>query len=279
MKDGRPDRIAAEPHGASPFTEREIAQRVEHFATVFLAGESSDTVGTYQRCLVAFLDWVSLQGGHCSLSRGDVEAYCTFLVQERGILPVSLATYITALRSFCYYLTTIGVLRYNPVEGFKGPSRPSSHSREVLTHTEVNHLIASIDDEDRAGKRDRAMIHLMANAGLSGIEVVRAEAGDLEQTLYGHFLYVQGKGRSEKDQRVTLDTAVLSALESHLNARRPGQARDPIFVSHTVGRRNARLSTRGLRSCLYHRLVAAGLKRGGVSARSWPYAAPLIWLS
>ena len=266
------------PQGAFPFTTQEIAQRIEHYAVESLAGKSGSTEGTYRRCLAAFLDWMALQGGRCNLDREDIQAYVIFLSEERGILPASMATYLTAIRSFCQYLTRIGVLRYNPVTGIKGRTRPSSHSRGVLKHDEIGRLLVSIDDANLAGKRDLAMIKLMAFAGLSGIEVVRADVVDMERTLYGSFLNVQGKGRSEKDQRVSLETRVVEAIEGYLAERGPHQPYDPMFVSLSNGRRNVRLSARGLRSCLHHRLVGAGLKREGISAHSLTHAAPLIWL-
>ena len=274
-----PDRTDINSQGVSPFTEREVAQRIERYGATHLAGKSSETKGTYLRCLTAFLDWISLQGGRCNLDHADIAMYRVFLAEERGILPASLATYLTALRSFCEYLTMIGVLRYNPVKGVKGHSKPLRHSRAVLTHEEVNRLIDSIDETQPAGRRDLAIIHLMAYAGLSGVEVVRADVQDLEVTLYGPFLHVQGKGRSKKDQRIPLDTAVMQALENHLTTRRSDHPLDPLFVSLSIGCRNVRLSTRGLRSCLHQRLVQADLKREGISAHSLTYAAPLIWLN
>jgi integrase/recombinase XerC len=64
-----------------------------------------------------------------------------------------------------------------------------------------------------------AIVYLMLFGGLSEIEVSRADIGDLEQTLMGWFLRVQGKGRSAKDQQVPIDEEVMVRIRIYLDTR------------------------------------------------------------
>ena len=76
------------------------------------------------------------------------------------------------------------------------------------------------------------MLYLMLYGGMSEIELTRADVQDLEQTLLGWFLKVQGKGRRIKDQQVPLDPPVINAVRLYLDARGRIRPEDPLFVSH-----------------------------------------------
>lgn len=256
----------------------ELRDHLQAFQDDYLEDKSDETVGTYRRSLSSFEKWFVQQNDFC-FTEDDVRAYKTYLMEERDLSQVSVSTYLTALRRFCQYLTDIGLLDENPATGVKGNRRPDSHSRAVLTETDIEQLEAVLGAATQLDKRDTAIIYLMLYAGLSEIEIVRANVEDLENTLMGPVLRVQSKGRTVKDQEAPLDPPVLEKLEAYLDTRTNVRPEDPLFVSHGHRSEGERLKTRSVRSRINGYLKKADIKRKGVTPHSLTHTAALIWLN
>jgi len=260
-------------------TLRALRQHLDGFTGDYLKDKSKETIGTYRRSLRTFEKWFVQQHGRFRFTEDDVRDYKRYLMEERELSQVSVSTYLTALRRFCQYLTDIGKLEDNPATGVKGNRRPDTHSRKVLTESDIAALKGVLSTESLIEKRDTAIVHLMLYAGLSEIEIVRADVEDLEQTLMGWFLRVQGKGRTVKDEQVPLDDVALDPMQTYLEARPSLQPSHPLFVSH--GRRSdgQRLNTRSIRSRINGYLKEASIKRRGVTPHSLTHTAALLWLN
>jgi integrase/recombinase XerC len=257
----------------------ELRLRIQEFLREYLKERSPETVGTYRRSLNEFERWFVREKGAFRFRPKDVEAYKRYLMEERELHQVSVSTYLTALRRFCQYLTDIGLLPENPAKGVKGNRRPDSHSRKVLTQEEVQALLGVLSDTDEITRRDRAIVFAMLFAGLSEIEIVRADVQDLEQTLMGWYLRVQSKGRTSKDQHVPIDPQVMDAMRLYLDARGRIRPEEPLFVSHGHRSHGDRLNTRSVRSRINELLKAAQAKRQGITPHSLTHTAALIWLN
>lgn len=261
-------------------TVAQLEARLDSFVSDYLKGKSRETVGTYRRALNEFERYHAVRAARPSSrfhwTEADVDAYKRYLVEERALSQVSVSTYLTALRRLGEYLVARGDLAENPARTVKGNRRPEAHSRAVLHEAEVSRLLDAAADGSLIGLRDRAVIALMVFAGLSEIEIVRADHEDLDRTLLGTFLRVQGKGRQAKDEQVPLDASALDPLDAYLAAR--GVGAGPLLASH--GRRSdgERLQTRSVRGRVNEHLRRAGLKRRGVSPHSLTHTAPLLWL-
>ena len=267
-----------EPTNDLSLSLRELRDHLQAFQDDYLADKSDETVGTYRRSLNSFEKWF-VQENNFRFTEDDVRAYKTYLMEERDLSQVSVSTYLTALRRFCQYLTDIGKLTENPATGVKGNRRPDSHSRAVLTEQDIEALEEVLGAATQIDKRDRAIISLMLYAGLSEIEIVRADVEDLEHTLMGPVLRVQGKGRTVKDQEAPLDEPVLEAVEDYLDTRDDVHPEDPLFVSHGHRSDGERLKTRSVRSRVNGYLKEADIKRKGVTPHSLIHTAALIWLN
>lgn len=257
----------------------ELEKRVQDFLREYLKNKSKETVGTYRRSLNEFERWFVQQKGRFRFTGPGVQEYKKYLMQTRELSQVSVSTYLTALRRFCQYLVDIGLLRENPAVGVKGNRRPGSHSRSVLTQTEIDLFLESLDVNTQIGKRDQAIIYLMLYAGLSEIELIRANLRDLEQTLMGWYLRVQGKGHTVKDQQVPVDPPVMEKIRIYLDTRGRIRPEDPLFVSHGHRSEGQRLNTRSVRSRINQHLKGAGIKRRGITPHSLTHTAALIWLN
>ena len=260
-------------------TRSEVRRRIDDFVREYLSSNSPATVGTYRRSLSEFERYIEKGEGRFEFSTESVAAYKEYLASERQLHEVSVSTYLTAVRRLCQYLVDIGLLATNPARLVKGNRRPTSHSREVLTQTEIDQLLSVMRPESMLDKRDHAMIFLMLYAGLSEIELIRADVGDLEQTLLGWFLRVQGKGRTDKDQQVPIDPPVMNKLRLYFDTRSRIRPNDPLIVSHGHRSEGKRLNTRSVRSRINLYLEAAGIKRPGISPHSLTHTAALIWLN
>ncbi len=257
----------------------ELRRRLDDFLREYLSEKSEATVGTYRRSLNEFERWYVREKGRFDFTVSGVQRYKEYLMEERQLHQVSVSTYLTALRRFCQYLVDIGLLDENPARQVKGNRRPTSHSRSALNQSEIRVLLDVLDATTTIGIRDSAIVYMMLFAGLSEIEIVRADLSDLEQTLMGRFLRVQGKGRTIKDQSVPIDARVMERLQMYLDKRERVRPEDPLFVSHGHRSDGARLNTRSVRSRINLYLKAADVKRPGISPHSLTHTAPLIWLN
>ncbi|MEX0822573.1 MAG: tyrosine-type recombinase/integrase [Rhodothermales bacterium] len=257
----------------------ELEKRLDDFQREYLKEKSKETVGTYRRSLNEFERWFAQQQGRFHFSEEGIRKYKRYLMETRELSQVSVSTYLTAVRRFCQYLSDIGLLRENPALAVKGNRRPSSHSRSVLTEDDIERLLESLDTTTLIGKRDQAIIYLMLYGGLSEIEIVRADVQDLEQTLMGWYLRVQGKGHTVKDQQMPVDPPVIETIQTYLNTRGRLNPEEPLFVSHGHRSDGARLNTRSVRSRINQHLKSAEIKRKGITPHSLTHTAALIWLN
>ena len=106
-----------------------------------------------------------------------------------------------------------------------------------------------------------------------------ADLGDVDRTLMGTFLRVQGKGRQTKDESVPLDPEAVDPLEIYLMERDDADPAAPLFVSHGHRSTGTRLNTRSVRGRINTHLRAAKLKKRGISPHSLTHTAALIWLT
>ncbi len=264
-------------------TVAQLDARLATFVSEYLKDKSPETRGTYRRTLNEFERYHAARAARPSsrfrFVETDVEAYKTYLMEERELSQVSVSTYLTALRRLCDYLVARGDLAENPARAVKGNRRPQSHTRGVLTAAEVEALVEAIPQTTGIGRRDRALVALMVFGGLSEVELVRADVGDVDRTLMGTFLRVQGKGRQSKDESVPLDPAAVDPLEIYLMEREGASPSAPLFVSHGHRSAGTRLNTRSVRGRINTHLRAAKLKRRGISPHSLTHTAALIWLT
>ena len=218
-----------------------------------------ETRGTYERALREFFRWLNGEK-RFGFTVGDFERYKHYLTAEKGLLPVSVSTYLTSVRRFCDYLVRRGVLRTNNARLVEGNKRPRVHSRDFLTSDAVKALLMSLEPSGERGFRDIAIVRLMLSCGLSEIELIRANVGDLKESRGRWTLAVQGKGRTRKDAVVALSRDVQRAMREYFAVRGTRAPGDPLFTSAGNRTRGERMTTRGVRDRVNHYLERAGLR-------------------
>lgn len=105
----------------------------------------------------------------------------------------------------------------NPAAKVKGEKRAgttTTHKRDSLTDSEAVRLL-----DLNLPTRDRAMLTLFLFCGLRQIEIERADVQDIGTRDGAKVLYVQGKGRTTKDEFVILTGEAELALSTWLTER------------------------------------------------------------
>lgn len=196
------------------------------------------------------------------LSAKDVLAYAS----HAGTYSASQSTRSAAmshLRGFLRYLLWSGVChedlsRYVP----RVPIWRMAGIPDQLPWEDVRRVIDSIDTSDPVGKRDRALLLLLATTGMRSSELRRLELGDIR--------WRQGEVdlRRTKNRRgrvVPLLKEAASALADYLLHGRPKISERRIFLSHRPPVRSLRISST-VSAIVRRRLARLGIRPPRVGA-------------
>jgi site-specific recombinase XerD len=187
-----------------------------------------------------------------------------------------MSSYLTAVRRFYDYLVSTGRAGENPARKVKGAPRPRRHLTDSISRRDVGRLLDAIDSTTPLGRRDEAILSLMVRAGLSEIEIVRLNLGDLKSRGGNKVIYVQGKSKDRKDEYVTLTPSLEESLGRYIDERGASAPDEPLFWG--VGNRAVkdRISTRGLRARINHYFETSGIKKKGVKPASLRHTAAIL---
>lgn len=140
----------------------------------------------------------------------------------------------------------------------------------ALTTEQVNKLLSVFDDTEQ-GKRNKAIVLLMAGAGLRDIEVSRLEIGDLGLLDGEYYCLIQGKGRLEKDECVFLEYVIYQAINEYLEVKKDKQTKY-LFTS-TSNNNKGGLTTRAISQVVKDGLRAIGIDSKFYTAHSLRHTA------
>lgn len=219
----------------------------------------------YKKGVEKFLSWLTVE----RLSKPDREAILKFkdYLLKSGLSANAVNSYLVAVKRFFAYLE--GIKQYpNIAKDIKGVKQPKGHLRASLTVSQIRNLLSHIDPSTFQGKRDFAIVNLMARTGLRTIEVIRANVGDIKQEGGEALLFVQGKGRDSKDSFVILTEKALNPILDYLKARGKVKSEDPLFVSLSDRNKGQRLTTRTIRQLIKNSLRKINIDRNKLSAHS-----------
>lgn len=190
-------------------------------------GLAGSTVGYYRELARPFV-CSRLRGNGVDLDGLDARAV-THFVQENipGMAVGTAKLTVTVLRSLLRYLFVSGLIaeRLDGVVPARAGYRDSGLPRG-LTAGQVDAVIAAIDQSARAGKRDRAIVMLLARLGLRAGEVSGLQLEDVDWRAAT--IRVRGKGGRLDVLPVPIDVG--SALAEYLRVvPRPVSAGRALF--------------------------------------------------
>ena len=186
------------------------------------------------------------------LRASDVTAFTTRVCDGRGLSSCRQA--VAALRSFLRFLALEGVAAVGLDDAVLSVAGWNPSLPRAISSTDVARLLGSCDRRRAIGRRDYAILLLLARLGLRGGEVVAMELGDIDWRA-GE-LMVRGKGR--RRDRLPLPAEVGAALAAYLQRRPPSQSRRLFLrsVAPLVGF----AGTGALRGVLQRACARAGLR-------------------
>jgi integrase/recombinase XerC len=186
----------------------------------------------------------------------------TFL-SRLGTIQYSAATMarkIATLRSFYKWANRRGLARTNPMTAIRTP-RQSKRLPKAVSIEQIEKLLATPNEQEVLGMRDRAMLETLYSTGIRVSELVGMNVEDLDDT--GEALRIRGKGK--KERIVPLGTHALGAVRKYIRMVQtdtrfngvwgPDKNHGPLFVN----KHGKRLSSRSVRRKLDKYLKSAGL--------------------
>jgi site-specific recombinase XerD len=189
-------------------------------------------------------------------SKLDAKRLRNFVLrQSRNVGWATAKRCTTALRMFLRFLIAEGRCR----AGLLGAIPVLAHWRlsslpRYLMPDAVESVIASCAVSSPVGKRDRAILLLLARLGLRAGDIVRMRLEDIDWK--SAWINVTGKGRRET--RLPLTQEVGDAIVLYLREGRPQSDRDTLFL-------RSRAPFRGFRShTAVSVVVATAIRRSGI---------------
>ena len=248
--------------------------------------------------LPAFCQWMHQQRNTCDATLDRYSVYIRGLLRQFGEEPgrvdarrlrvfvlershhgrTAAKRCATALRMFLRFLIAQGQCTV----GLDAAIPTLAHWRlaslpRYLRPEEVERLVASCDRASAVGRRDRAILLLLARLGLRAGDIVHLRLSDIDWK--GASVFVSGKGR--RPTRLPLTKEVGQAIVAHLKKGRPRANVDTLFlhsrapycafgspgtVSHIVDRALRRAGvvrpSRGAAHLLRHSLATSLLRQG-----------------
>jgi len=240
-------------------------------------GASAATLAAYRKGLDVWAAWLTESNATPgTVTPATVRQFKADLSERYSAQTVNLR--LSAIRSFYRFLVNTDRLPVNPAGEVKGVKRTKSriHKRDALTNGEVVGVLRTCDLGTLEGVRDRAILSLLAYCALREVEIQRADIGDLKTQGDRLVLAVQGKGRTEADERVIIPRSqedVVRAWLAHRLTFGEHDAGDPLFVSLSRRNRGQRLTTRSIRRIVKARYALAGVVGNGKTTHSLRHSA------
>lgn len=231
---------------------------------------TDDTVRAYHREVLYWVKWLAQRGvSPARARRSDVERYREML-KAQGAAVTTRSHKLSIIRRFYDAAVKHGVLEVNPAAMVRGGKdlTPPEEKIKALTQNALAGLAGAIPTHTVAGRRDRAIIALMAVHGLRRVEVHRLNHESIDTDGDSPAVVVHGKGNRVRRVFLRADTysAIVNYVQTKLEVGMPLSG--ALFVAHGNRTRGSRLSRRSLNDIVDGYLTAASLKREGVSCHA-----------
>ena len=235
---------------------------------------SPKTIETYKRAIRQFIKYIA-SAGITQPTREDIIAFRDNL--KATCKPTTVQNYIIAVRLFFQWTEQEG-LYPNIAQHIKGAKLTKEHKKDYLTSSQVKAVLEGIERDTPQGRRDFAIFTLMITGGLRDIEVSRANIEDLRTLGDSTVLYLQGKGKEEREDFIKVPAEVEKALRASLADRSSADVKEPLFISLSNNSKGQRLTTRSISGTVKARLRNAGYDSDRLTAHSLRHTAVTLSL-
>jgi integrase/recombinase XerD len=221
---------------------------VERFLDVLATerGFSGNTIAAYRNDLGQFIaylhdppaedrqppvaQWTELTDGHLNV-------YLLYL-RGRDYASSTVARKTAAIKSFCHFLLSEGIMRADPAANMASP-KVDKYVPRAITPDEVARLLAQPAKQPAANRpealRDQAMLETLYATGMRVSELVALDVDDLD--LAGAF--VRCTGKAGRQRTVPLRSSAVASLDRYLSSGRTALLLSPeaaLFLNHRGNR-------------------------------------------
>lgn len=217
------------------------------------------TVACYLAAARLFLSQCWGAGGEPGVQGLSAAAVAGFVGRECAVRGAGSAKMlVTGLRSLLRFLHVAGHVPHSlvgavpAVAGWRGAALP-----KALAPGQVGQLLASCDRRTSTGRRDFAILLLLARLGLRAGEVAAVELDDIDWRAGD--VVVRGKGR--RVERLPLPVDVGEAIAGYLRRGRPRETGRVLFLRVRAPR--GALGVDGVKAVVRRTCERAGLARVG----------------
>jgi integrase/recombinase XerD len=164
--------------------------------------------------LLQFLDFANRQKPPKAITTADIKDFLEWITQL-GMLATSQARIISGLKAFFKYLVVEEAITISPCAVIEAP-HTIRKLPDILTLTEINQLIDSLDLSKPENIRNKAMLEVMYGSGLRVSELVNLKLSNYFADI--EFLKITGKGN--KERLVPIGSSAIKHLEIYLTTIR-----------------------------------------------------------
>ena len=246
-----------------------ITQRIDELTDSFILSqdvkESSKRI--YRRTLKQFFNWIREHRLQLeALIRADIIKYKEDLLAS-GMSSLTVGSYITVVRKF-YQWAEANKFYPNIAKDIKTPKRKQQFKKQALTDIQAQALLEYYQNKQAEALRDYAVVNLLLRTGLRTVELTSSNIEDITFKDSKRILFIQGKGRDEKDNFVILTDKTYSPINEYLKTRGALKTKEPLFTSASNNNSGGRLTTRSISKIAKEGLKAIGLNDRNFTAHS-----------
>lgn len=228
--------------------------------------KESTTKG-YLTCIRQFIKWLA-DNSIKQPTRDDIKSYRAYLEDREDLQASTQQQYLRAVKHFFKWTAAEG-LYPNVADNIHGAKISRIHKKDALQREDVAKIADSIDTTDEQGKRLYCIYMLCITCGLRCVEVHRADVGDLKTVGDRCYLWVQGKGKDQKDSPVLIIPELKEAIDDYLKTRESKPtAKSPLFTSTSNRSKGKRIAETTISTMLKEMLVNAGYDSDRLTAHS-----------
>jgi integrase/recombinase XerD len=221
---------------------------VERFLDVLSSerGFSANTIAAYRNDLRQFIGYLARPPAahHATpveqwveLTHDHLNRYLLYL-REREYAASTVARKTAAIKSFCHFLLSDGIMRADPAENMASP-KVDKYVPKAISPDDVARLLAQpcrIADANRPeALRDKAMLETLYASGMRVSELVALNVGDVELEQGT----VRCSGKAGRQRVVPLNASAIESLKPYLDEARPSLSindEQALFLNHRGNR-------------------------------------------
>jgi integrase/recombinase XerD len=243
---------------------------------------SPHTRDSYRRDILQFFKFLNLKFPQlddvAALDRAYVVAYRNHL-EESAYAPKSVARKLSSLTSYFDFLVEKKIFPFNPCQGVKRPRQEVVTPTADLSDTQVETLLATLQEETPSAPMHRAVIYLLFSTGIRRAELINLKLKDVKKSQDHTFITVRAKGGKYLDK--VLHPACLEMVKSYLEwmeaAGRALEA-DDYLLQPTRNPLNPGELNKPINPKTIEYIVKSWCKRAGIFERISPHSARATYI-